>query len=266
MTMLRQFSYLNTALLGQFISALEGGQVGARSQRDTTKRDRSAGANLRVAHGEGSNGSESETQQEFVDTPAAQFDRLLRFAAADPDALHWIDVSQPDLEFANATRGAMVSWDCEVYTPEIVQTFGASSGTGDLLRTLGQMIPAAQQLGLDMEGVPDQGTVQAMGNFMDAVDIDQVIVGDRDDTAWKIIAKVLPTHTLEPVDGPLQLVGKVRRVVPAGTWHPLVNLPGTAMGSREQRRAQARQAPAPGQEKNYLEGPAVELDLLAAFA
>jgi len=264
--MLRQFSYLNTALLSQFISALEGGQIGSRSQRDKTSRDRSAGANLRVVNGEAASGLERETQADYSDTPAAQFDRLLRFASDDPDALNWIDVSQPDLELASAIRGAMISWDCEVYTPEVVQTFGSSSETAGLLRTFGQMLPAARGLGLDTEGVPDQGTIESMGNFLDAVRIDQVVVGDRDDTDWKIIAKVLPDHTLEPVDGPLQLVGKVRRVIPVGTWYPLMSLPGTNLGSREQRRAQARQAPTEDQKKNYIEGPAIELDLLAAFA
>lgn len=264
--MLRQFSYLNTALLSQFISALEGGQIGSRSQRDTTSRDRSAGGSLRVVSGEVGSGSERETQADYVDTPAAQFDRLLRFAADDPDALNWIDVSQPDLELATAIRGAMISWDCEVYTPEVVQTFGASSETADLLRTFGQMIPAARSLGLNTEGVPDQATIDSMGSFLDTVHIDQVVIGDRDDTTWKIIAKVLPEHTLERVDGPLQLVGKVRRVIPAGTWYPLMSLPGTNLGSREQRRAQARQAPAEDQKKNYVEGPAIEGDLLAAFA
>lgn len=264
--MLRQFSYLNTALLGQFISTLEGGQLTARSYRDVASRSRSLNANVRVVGAEGASESEEESQRELLDTAFAQFDRLLKAAAADPDALGWIDVTQPDLELRGAIRGAMLSWDCEIFVPEVVQAFGANSEARDLLRTMTNVMPAAEDFGLDTTGLPDAGALRSMSGLMDAMQIEPIVVGDRDDTDWKILAKIDPSFELEPLDGPLQVVGKVRRVIPEGHWHSLLNIPGSALGSREQRRAQARQAPSEDQRQNYIAGPAIELDLLAAFA
>jgi len=264
--MLRQFSYLNTALLAQFTSALDGGQITAQSHRDMATRKGSVNANLRIAGAEGGRESEQESQRELLDTPPAQFDRLMQAASDDPDALGWLDVTQPDLELQQAGRGTMVSWDCEVFVPEIVQMFGANSQTRDLLRTMTDVIPAAKTYGLDTEGLPDTDALKSMSGMLDAIQIDPIIVGDRDDTNWKIFAKVDPAFQLEPLDGALQVVGKVRRVIPLGSWHPLLSLPGSNFGSREQRRAQAREVPAPDQEKNFVAGPAIELDLLAAFA
>jgi hypothetical protein len=263
---LRQFSYLNTALLGQFISALEGGQVKTRSFRDVATRSRSFNANVRVAGAEGGSESEEESQRELLDTAFAQFDRLLTAAEADPDALDWIEVTQPDLELRNARRGTMLSWDCEVFIPEVVQAFGANSEARDLLRTMTNLMPAAETFGLDTAGLPDANALRSMSGLMDAMQIDPTIVGDREDTTWKVFAKVDPSYELEPLDGPLQIVGKVRRVIAEGNWHPLLSLPGSNIGSREQRRAQARQTPPEDQQQNYIAGPAIELDLLAAFA
>lgn len=264
--MLRQFSYLNTTLLEQFVSALEDGQIGSRSQTNGTTRKRGLTANARFLGGEASRTTDQEAQRTFADTPSAQFERLVRAAADDPEGLGWVDVTQPDVELAQAGRGTMISWDCEVYTPELVQAFGAGSETGAMLRTLAQMMPTAKTLGLDTSGLPDADTVETMSGFVDAVKIDQVVVGDRDDTAWKVFATVNPEHELDPIDGPLQLVGKVRRIIPTGQWHPLLSMPGSQFGSREQRRAQARQEPADDQKQNFVQGPALELDLLAAYA
>src|SRR5690606_10176580 len=40
---------------------------------------------------------------------------LIAAGHADPEAVGWIEVTQPDLEFAETGTGAFVEWECDVY-------------------------------------------------------------------------------------------------------------------------------------------------------
>ena len=58
-----------------------------------------------------------------------------------------------------------------------------------------------------------------MSGLMDAMQIDPTIVGDRDDTEWKIFAKVDPAFQLEPLDGALpKSLGRYAGSSPYGDW------------------------------------------------
>ena len=253
-------------MLNQFISAIEGGLSGASTRRETKGGNRGAEADLKLVKGSGGTAHEEETSREFADTPQAQFERLLSAAAKDPDGLDWLDITQPDTELPTVRRGTLISWECDFYTPEVVQVFGRNSEARALMQMMEGLMPAAPAVGLDTSGLPAANEVGAMAGFLDAVQIDHVVEGDRDDTRWKIFAKLEESHMLGEVDGPMGFVGKVRRVIAEGAYHPLISLPGSNFGSRDKRREAATKAPEPGQEANFISGPAIEVDLLAAFA
>lgn len=263
--MLRRFSYLDTVALEQYISALENGLVSEETRR--TMHAGSAGGSLdvKIAKGEGARSHESETAQTFSDTAPAQFDRLLKAAELQPEALGWIEVIQPEVDLQDVGRGAMVAWECDLSTPEVIQMLSQAGDAAGALSAMAQMLPSAEKLGLDVAGLPDQASLEAMTTLVGGMNIQRVIVGDSPDTTWKIFARIQEQFVQSELEGPMQIIGKVTRVIPSGSNHPLVNMPGSQLGNREERRARAKQQPQGAQKSHFIDGPAIELSLLAAY-
>ncbi|MBD8729394.1 hypothetical protein [Frigoribacterium sp. CFBP 13707] len=261
--MLRHFSYLNENMLGQFISALEGGLGTESSSRETSNGARSGDVDLKVVKGSASSGRERENSRAFIDTPASRFDRLLQALNSDGEDPDWVRIAQPDVEFPSLGVGTLLSWECELFTPEVVQIMGEGSGVKDLFRMMEALRPGAQAAGLDTSRLPAAEEMNSMSTLMNAIDVPRIILGDRDETDWKVFARLDTASVLGDMEGPSVVVGKVRRLIPAGSYYPLMSLPGMDLGSREERRRRAREVPPADQKNNFIEGPAVELDLLA---
>ena len=253
-------------MLNQFISAIEGGLGGASTRRESHGGSRGGEVDVKFAKGSGAQSHEEETSRDFTESPAARFERLFAAVATDPDGFDWIDVSQPNLELSTVKRGTLLSWECDFYTPEVVQILGKNSEMRSMMRMMQGLMPAALGAGLDTSGVPGASELGAMAGVLDSITIDHIIEGDHEDTPWKVFASLDSTHLLGDVDGPMGFMGKVNRIVSEGSYHPLISIPGMDFGSREQRRERARQAPPVGQEQNFISGPALELDLLAVFS
>ncbi len=263
--MLRRFSYLDTSALEQYISAMENGLVSEETRRTMNAGSAGAAVDLKVVKGDGARSRESETAQTFADTAPARFDRLLKAAELQPEALGWIDVTQPDVDLQDVGLGAMVAWECDLFTPEIVQMLSQAGGAVGALQAMSKMLPNAELLGLSTQGIPDRDSIDAMSALIRGMDLQRVIVGDTVDSDWKFFARVQDDYVLAELDGPMRIVGKITRVVPAGSRHPIVNLPGSQLGNREERRARAKDQTIEAQKGQFVEGPAVELALLAAF-
>ncbi|WP_457950657.1 DUF6414 family protein [Pseudarthrobacter sp. alpha12b] len=264
--MLRNFLYLNTQALSQYIAALEGGLTTEATTRLVKRGGGKGGVNVKLADASMERGHENEETRKYADTQEAQFDRLLKAADQDAEALAWVEVTQPDLDFKNIGVGAMVSWECEVYVPEFVRMMSASGemvGAIDMMRTL---LPAAKSLGLQTEEpLPSEDTLEATSNFLKGVNVKVLVVGDDETSEWKVAGQINDQYLHGELDGPARVVGKVTKVMSAGTWKPFMSFPGMGAGSREQRRKMERQAPEAGKEDQYLHGPALMLDILAIY-
>lgn len=263
--MLRRFLYLDTAELTKYVSALEGGTTIESTNRWTRTGSGGAGVDAKFAHGEGSRSHEDEESRTFADTDEARFGRLLAAAESRPDDLGWVEVLEPDAAFKDIGIGAMVSWEADIYIPEIVQTMASS---GEALGAIGKMqklLPAAATLGLDTEGLPTGETISAAAEFIGNLDARLVAVGEDDDTEWRVAAPLIDDFLHGDIEGRARLVGKVSQIVKPGRWKPFLTFPGMKVLSREERRRMERQAPSPGEEGQYLPGPAVMLDLLAIY-
>jgi hypothetical protein len=68
-----------------------------------------------------------------------------------------------------------------------------------------------------------------------------------------------------PFDGYAKVVGKVSTQWGKGQWKLLLALPGMDLLSRDKRREMERKGPNEGQEQNWLEGPAILLDVLTIY-
>jgi hypothetical protein len=116
-----------------------------------------------------------------------------------------------------------------------------------------------------LEGLPDEGQIGAMTGVIGALGSDLVFVGEPNGGDWQIAGKLLQPNLRADVDGHARVVGKVSSQWRKGAWKSLLALPGMNLMNREQRRKLESEGPKPGQEDNWLEGPALMLDVLAIY-
>ena len=161
--------------------------------------------------------------------------------------------------------GALVDIECEVYVPQVIQALSAQGGLTDALDTMDVLMPFADLFGLDTSNLPEPRQREAMRTVSTRLAGDQVLVGERADSEWRVAGRLLSHHVRGDIEGVARVVGKVSAVWKVGTWKPLLSLPGLNLMSREQRRRLERTRPSESQQNSYLEGPAVMLDLLAVY-
>lgn len=263
--MLRRFLYLDTTALAQYVSALEGGQLTESTSRSLRRGTGGGELDAKVVKLNGEKGHEDERSLTLADTDEARFDRLLKAAAANSDEVGWIDTLQPDTDFQEIGLGAMVSWECDLYVPSFVQMLAKSGEAVGALNMMQTLLPAARDMGLTTTGLPGADAMKAAASFIGGVGAKLLIVGEDDDTDWKVAAHVDDAFQHGDLEGRARVVGKVSRVLKAGQWLPFLTFPGMKLVAREERRRLERQAPAPGKEGEYLSGPAIMLDLLAVY-
>jgi hypothetical protein len=263
--MLKNFIYLNEPALDGYLSALEDGLRG--SVQATTATTASLTGKAGVA-GIGVSGDRESQQGETTsrtDTAAARFERLQKLAREDVEASGWVDVANPETDLSGLGTGALIELECEVYVPEIIKMLSPGGGLAkavDQIQALAQIAPA---FGSQLTGMPAQGQLDAMKGFASALGGDAVFVGEPDGTDRRVAGKLLDQYLNVEVEGFARVVGKVSAQWGKGQWKPLLALPGMNLQSREQRRAMERQGPDEGQEQNWLEGPAIMLDVLAIY-
>jgi hypothetical protein len=263
--MLRRFIYLDRDALRQYASMVGGGLATQSTRTESRSGHRTGGIDLKAASGEKGSSTEDAESRTLEDTDEARFDRLVVAASERPEALGWVEVINPDVDLEGIGIGAVVSWQCEVWVPPIVAALSAGGDFANALTLLRQISPAAKALGLPMDGLPPTDQLDAVEGAIKSLDAKTVIVGDDDETEWKVTATVESEWQSGEVDGHAYVVGKVRKVIPTGSWQPLVTLPGLNLLSREERRARAKKGPEQGKEAEYVAGPALVLDLLAVY-
>ncbi|MGI8697637.1 MAG: DUF6414 family protein [Mycobacteriales bacterium] len=263
--MLRRFIYLDRTTLDQYVSALEGGRTTESTTRLMHTGTGAGGLDAKLVKASAERSREEEESRTLADTDEARFDRLLRAADAEPEALGWVEVTQPDTDFDGIGLGAMVAWECDLYIPEILRTLARS---GEVLPAIGMMqnlLPTARRLGLDTEGLPSDEEMGAAADFISGMDASLLAVGEDDETDWRIAGQLNEESLHGDIEGRARVVGKISQIVRRGRWKPYLTFPGIKLMPREERRRMERQAPAPGKESEYLSGPALMLDILAIY-
>lgn len=263
--MLRRFLYLDEPALTDYLSALEGGVRNAAERRTSQSAGAGGGLDLKAVSGHGERNFAHEETLSLSDTAPARYERLAKLASADPDSVGWVEVLDIG-ELATVGIGSIVEVECEVYVPDAVKML---SGSGDFAEALDQvqaLAPFAQSLGLDTTtGLPSPAELQAMRGFIGSLGSDQVLVGEFEESDWRVAGRLAADHVNGEIDGIARVVGKVATKWPVGEWKPLLALPGMTLIPREQRRRLQRQKPDENEKEQYLEGPAVMLDLLAVY-
>lgn len=239
--MLKRFLYLDTDALADYVSALEDGV------RNSLERQ-----------------SEGE-RSTFTDTPQAQFERLLSLANSEPDLAGWFPVNA-ETDLSGIKVGHLIDAECEIYIPDIIKALSPHGGLMEALSQFQSIMPAMSAFGVDeVEDLPSREQVDAMKLFSNTLGGKQIAVGEFDESELRLTGQLTPKYVKSDVEGRARLIGKVSNTWPVGQWKPLLALPGTSLIPREQRRKMERSKPTDSERGNYLEGPAVMLDILAIY-
>lgn len=267
--MLHRFLYLDEAALARYVSGLEGGALAEATHKEMKGRAGEGSVSIAPVSAKAGGSSTREESQTRTDTPAAMFRRLLAVAKSDPEQVGWLEVLNPQVDLADVGIGAMISWECDVYVPDAVRTLMSAGGAGGDLDKMLRLMPQARTLGLSMEGLPSEDEMRAMSEFIDNLDSKTVFIGEDEEdegaVSWKVSGSLVGDVNPDELDGRAIVVGKVAQVLQAGRVKPFVTLPGMNMMSREDRRKAERSRPEPGKEGEFLQGPAIVLDVLALY-
>ncbi|WP_129665660.1 DUF6414 family protein [Phytoactinopolyspora endophytica] len=204
---MRRFLYLDTAALTQYVTALEGGLITESTARSIRSGVCRGGIDARVVNAGGEKSRSDEESRTLSDTDEARFERLLRAALAEPEGLDWIEVTQPDTDLEGIGIGAMVSWECEIYIPEIIRALARSGEASDAISMMRHLLPAAERLGLDTNGLPDDKELGAVSSFIDGMNANMLIVGEDDDSDWRIAGQLTDEFIRADVEGRARVVG-----------------------------------------------------------
>jgi hypothetical protein len=263
--MLRRFLYLDKAALSDYVSTLEDGLREKLERRSVTGGSSEGAVNARIASAGVAHSQEREESTSLSDTPAAQFTRLLDLARKDPEAAGWIEVLNPDDDLKDVGIGALIEAECDIYVPEVIQALASSGGLVEALNAMAELEPYVKALGLDTANLPARDERDSMKGFIEALGGSIVAVGEFDASSWRLAGQLDDRYINGDLDGPARIVGKVTTTWPANQWKPLLALPGSSLLPRAQRRELARKPPAESQKDQYLEGPALMLDVLAIY-
>lgn len=263
--MLRRFVYLDHVSLNQYVTALEGGLTKESTKRSLQNEAGRGEPDLNGPDTASERSRENEESRTYAETQEAQFDRLLKAAEVNPEGLAWVEMAGPNVEFAEIRVGTMVSWECDLYVPQIIQSLSSSGEARDALNMMQDLLPSVQRLGLDTEGLPSTNEIETTSTFLSKMDAKLLVVGEEDVSDWRVAGQVNDDFLHAELEGTAHIVGKVSKVLPENHSKPYLTFPGMNLVPREQRRKMERQAPPEGQEEEYLVGPALMLDILAIY-
>lgn len=258
--MLKHFLYLDEQQLDQYVSQVEDGLRQTSSRSDKSSKRGSGGLNLKAMSFGREKQSEEQLGTQMGDTPAARFERLLNLVEGNEEKFDWIEVLQ-ESDMESARPGALLDVSCEVYEPEITKLLGQNGLLGLLplintVNALGGGAPA---------GMPDAAQLNAMTTFGSAMPAG-IAIGEVAETDWRVVGKLNVEGHPKEIEGDARIVGKIKKIWGSGSWRPLPGLPVVSQMPRELRREYERKGPAKDSDKPmWLEGPAIELDILAIY-
>ncbi|GAA1174141.1 hypothetical protein CGLAUT_04965 [Corynebacterium glaucum] len=265
--MLIKHDYLNTVALDGYISVIEGGLRESSSSRIVQGRDRGGGMDFSVIKADIGDNSATESVISQGDHSASKLSRLIDAGNSNPETTGWVRVFEPELDFADIGTGALIEWECEIFIPDFISYLSNGKELAETLRTFGSLRNTASSIGLDTTGLPETQSLEGMSSFFESFDVAPVVVGEDDDTEWKVLG-TLDKKWIAPgakFDGPYRIIGKVTKVIPPGQWYLIASLPGLNLLDRKRRRQLEKEGPTESNQDQFIAGPAVVLDVLSIF-
>jgi hypothetical protein len=188
--MLRNWYYLDENTLNRYISAIENGLVSEETRRELNGGELGVGIDLQVVSASAGKNHEKERSQTLGDNADARFSRLLKAAELQPEALSWIEILQPAVDFNDITLGTIVEWECELRTPDYVNYVTKAGEASQAIRMAQNFASAAKGLGLDTSGMPGQEQLDAMTGAIDSLNLPRMIIGQAAGSPWQFFSRI----------------------------------------------------------------------------
>lgn len=275
--MLLRFIYLDTSTLADYAAQLDGGTLVETKTRRLKRR--SGGAKAGVA-GVGLNlnlSNDDDDALTYTHPPAAQFQRLLAVAEGNPDALLWTEVLEPDSTFKDLQVGETLMWECDADIHQASRMMAKGADASKVLEMLPGLLSAltaratTDNQAISPEDAQKLEQLTALGavgkQLIDDAGLMPVVVCTDDTTEWSLYGELDPDYLRADIkDERLMIVGKVKRIVPAGTWRRLITAPGIPLTTLT-NQGQVSGNGEPPEEKfdPFVRGPALQLDILAIY-
>ncbi|WP_298713505.1 hypothetical protein AAG742_01965 [Micrococcus sp. 2A] len=262
MATLREFLYLDTRLVDNYLAQLEGGLFEESRLKTTGAAGYDAKLGIRISGAEaGVGGSQSdalETERTFRETPEARFNRLYDALGATP-----LDSSGAN-PWNTVKKGDFLDLECEVTIPSVSRMLGQLDQIRDfanLAKSFGSSVP-----GLDNNIL---GQIEALSTRVsgDKFVAEGFLQESFPRFAFRIEAAYL-RNGLEGLEADLNVLGKVEGKWPEGERRTLMDLPGINLMSRKERREISRKKPGGDEESQgdiWMEGPGVAMSVIAIY-
>lgn len=256
---MRDFIYLDERLVDQYLAQVEDGLYDDERERQGNTTSRGVEAALRVgpaqAGGKRSKDSVADIERVRRQTPESRFNRLFEHL----DLIQVDDSTSQVYGLLNAR--AMAEVECYVDVPSVARALAQApelAGIAEIATMFGETVDddtAEAIQGITAIANRSEGSVIATGET-------------REDEA-RFVFK-LARHgirvALDDLEGEAVVIGTVLKKWPEGESHPLVNVPGLNLLSRDERRRMAREKGSEPQDPAMmLPGPGVTLNVVAIF-
>ena len=260
--MLREFLYLDTSLVDNYLAQVEDGLYDETQQREmgAAGGQGELSMNMGVVQGKvgGDGSSEKEAARTYRQTPESRFNRLY-----DKLQARSIEDFTKNL-WGDVKRGEILDVECELEVSSMARLMAQGdqlSAFADLMRTFSPGTISAQ----DEEALAGFQALTSRGGN------DRFIATGELGTEAPVFAFKLSQENLrtdmDGLEGEVNVVGKVERKWPQSESHSLLDIPGLSLMSREDRRAAAKQknSDQSAPEGMELDGPGVSMSVIAIY-
>jgi hypothetical protein len=269
MAVLRQFLYLDSPLVDQFLGQVEGGVYEQEAQRvrDTAAKERGgkAGASVAGARAElragRTTGQEEEMARTVQQTPESRFARLYGLLDSH-GAIQWLEAFDAGI-WDQLRRGELVEVDAAVSVSTFVRYQQLVEQAGplmDLMQAVGESIDDETKEAMAMMSTFGQ----VMGN---AIPIVARPTGAPD---FKFVTSLTPAHLrvdLDQLDGESTILAKIQRKVgPEGRYTLFDSVPGVrGLPEKERQEIEAGLSNSPELPDAITEGPLAVVTAVAIY-
>lgn len=258
--MLREFLYLDSALVDQYLAQVEGGLYDDERERlgGASSRATDGGLGAGQVGGNVITSRSEEVERVRRQTPESRYNRLHE---ALSNSFLFIDESSDNVADQLQVR-QMISADCYVDIPSLSRTLAnapALEGVADLMKVF-----APDKINGDFENALGGLTKLSTMSNGDIVATGE-LGNNQASLAFKLSQKALRIP-VDELEGEAVVVGRVQKKWPAGQRYSLLNIPGLNIMSREDRRRVEKETKAENQaEGTFIEGPGASLSVVAIF-
>ncbi|MCI1868705.1 DUF6414 family protein [Bifidobacterium crudilactis] len=264
--MLKSFIYLDVELLHQLIGAAEDGLVTEQAVESGGEGSVSGRAGFKGLGIEAKHAGSNKTTTQLDDTDSARFTRLIQFCKTNSEQAEWLSVEDP-ASAIEATTGKLVELTADTYVPDFIKyvsQYKQISGVLELAGQLKGLVP-----GINDDDVQSVSSMNSKMSPIASLMKDKLVIcGDCAGFQFRCVGKIKPQYVIgdEELEGDeYRIVGKVRSSWKRGEWKNMLSLPGMDFMSREQRRKMMKEEPTEENKNQYVEGPAIQLQILAIY-